>query len=458
MSNERTTPAARWISVDALRGLAVLGMLLSGVVPWDGLPAWMYHCQEPPPSHEFQPNHAGITWVDLVFPFFLFTMGVAIPLALRARLARGAGMPQLIGQAGSRFLLLIGFAIFNQHLRPYSLGSPPTNATWFWGIWGFVVLIPLLANLPKAWPQAAVLAVRAVGWIGVIATLFLVRYPDGSGFKIDRADPIILVLATASFFGTLIWLATRENPSLRIFLWGALLVFRVSELDGNGWTHAVWNFGGPFFGLFQISFLGYLLVVLPGTLVGDWLTRREESAESPVPSWIAAAAIIPFAVVAMYLRWPSYTLLPIAAALAWWATRQTDPLQRRLWIMGAALVALGAILEPLEGGIKKDHPTLSYFILTPGLAAFALSALRSWEVGRRAQALLRFPAGTGSNPLLAYQALTNLFAPLWSLTIGGLVAQFTPGPNLGMVRAVLQMVLFGLLVNACTKINLRFRV
>jgi predicted acyltransferase len=37
----------------------------------------------PPPDHKFNPAIPGITWVDLVFPFFLFSMGVAIPLALR---------------------------------------------------------------------------------------------------------------------------------------------------------------------------------------------------------------------------------------------------------------------------------------------------------------------------------------------------------------------------------------
>ena len=62
-------------SIDILRGLAVIMMTFSGMIPFDGaLPVWMYHAQEPPPAHDFNPNLAGLTWVDLVFPFFLFAM------------------------------------------------------------------------------------------------------------------------------------------------------------------------------------------------------------------------------------------------------------------------------------------------------------------------------------------------------------------------------------------------
>ena len=79
-------------SLDALRGFAILTMVLSGSIAFgDVLPAWMYHAQVPPPDHKFVPTHAGITWVDLVFPFFLFAMGTAIPLALQKNIKAKQG-------------------------------------------------------------------------------------------------------------------------------------------------------------------------------------------------------------------------------------------------------------------------------------------------------------------------------------------------------------------------------
>ena len=81
------SPKNRFDALDALRGIAILAMLLSSEMPFgaNSLPAWMYHAQVPPPEHQFIPN-PGITWVDLVFPFFLFSMGAAFPLAMRKRL------------------------------------------------------------------------------------------------------------------------------------------------------------------------------------------------------------------------------------------------------------------------------------------------------------------------------------------------------------------------------------
>jgi uncharacterized membrane protein YeiB len=50
-------------SLDALRGFAILTMILSGSIAFgDVLPAWMYHAQVPPPLHKFNEAVVGITW------------------------------------------------------------------------------------------------------------------------------------------------------------------------------------------------------------------------------------------------------------------------------------------------------------------------------------------------------------------------------------------------------------
>ena len=76
-------------SLDALRGFAIFMMVLSGSICAEVLPAWMSHAQVPP-GQGFVPTVPGITWVDLVFPFFLFSMGAAFPFSTGSRLERGA--------------------------------------------------------------------------------------------------------------------------------------------------------------------------------------------------------------------------------------------------------------------------------------------------------------------------------------------------------------------------------
>ena len=104
-------------SLDALRGVAILTMVLSGSIAFGGvLPGWMYHAQVPPPAHAFDPLRPGITWVDLVFPFFLFSMGAAFPQVIRQPATRQT-FPNLFWAAFRRFGLLLFFALFTQHFK-----------------------------------------------------------------------------------------------------------------------------------------------------------------------------------------------------------------------------------------------------------------------------------------------------------------------------------------------------
>ncbi|HEV8693078.1 MAG TPA: heparan-alpha-glucosaminide N-acetyltransferase domain-containing protein, partial [Lysobacter sp.] len=69
----------RWASVDALRGITVAAMLLvNNPGDWGHVYAPLLHA-----------GWNGITPTDLIFPMFLFVVGVSIALALSPRLERG---------------------------------------------------------------------------------------------------------------------------------------------------------------------------------------------------------------------------------------------------------------------------------------------------------------------------------------------------------------------------------
>ncbi len=69
----------RVVSIDILRGLTILVMIfvndIAGVI---GLPSWLKHIQPP--------DADGMTFVDVVFPAFLFIVGMSIPQSLGKRL------------------------------------------------------------------------------------------------------------------------------------------------------------------------------------------------------------------------------------------------------------------------------------------------------------------------------------------------------------------------------------
>ena len=79
-SDMAPTEGGRIISLDVLRGLTILLMIFVNDLG-RGTPSWMHH---------IQPSSAdGMTLADVVFPAFLFIVGVSIPLAFER--ARAAG-------------------------------------------------------------------------------------------------------------------------------------------------------------------------------------------------------------------------------------------------------------------------------------------------------------------------------------------------------------------------------
>lgn len=99
-----TGKSTRLISLDVFRGITIAGMILVNN-PGD----W---------SHKYAPlGHAewnGWTPTDLVFPFFLFIVGVAITFAFENRLARGFSKLRLFEQVVRRSLILflLGMILF----------------------------------------------------------------------------------------------------------------------------------------------------------------------------------------------------------------------------------------------------------------------------------------------------------------------------------------------------------
>ena len=142
-------------ALDALRGYAIMTMILSATEAFRVLPAWMYHAQVPPPDHVFNPSIYGITWVDLIFPFFLFSMGAAIPLSLGRQYKAGASLRKLCRKSAIRWLKLAFFAIFIYHTFPFMLGYRQEWLRYAVPLAGFalmfVLYVPNPFRLPELW-------------------------------------------------------------------------------------------------------------------------------------------------------------------------------------------------------------------------------------------------------------------------------------------------------------------
>ena len=248
-------------TVDLLRGLAIVGMVLSGQILWHAeLPAWLFHAQVPPPSFRFDPSVPGITWVDLVFPFFLFSMGAAFPLALRRRLEqRGESVALILTVVARRWALLALFAIALANLRSGVTGTLPG-----WGSsllqlagWGcFCALFMRFSRLSDRQNRMVCLA----GVAGIAALLAAARWIWGLPVSAERSDVIILILANMALFGGLVWLYTRNNLLARLGVLALLAALRLGSGVEGSWNEALWDWS-PAPWLFRFDYLKYLCII-----------------------------------------------------------------------------------------------------------------------------------------------------------------------------------------------------
>ena len=470
----------RALALDALRGLAILAMLLSGQMPFDShaLPSWMYHAQEPPPTFQFQANLPGISWVDLVFPFFLFAMGAAFPLALAKRMENKTPPWKLFLFVAERGFLLGFFALFVQLIRPYTMSQHPTTATWLIALLGFFIFFPILTRLPEAWTRAVKISIRAVGWLAAILFCALVTYPDGSGFKLTRSDIIIVVLTNMAVFGSAIWMLTRENLLLRVGVIGLVLAIRMSNMPVglDGWVHDLWV-ATPAPWIYSLYYLQYLCIVIPGTIAGDLIlqwTRRAAAAPGAVAkSWpLARYALVLLVMLLLVLatliglkaRWLPETALAIFSLclIGWMLLREpfneTEQLFKKLFNWAMYWLVLGLILETYEGGIRKDRATVSYYFVTSGLAICTFIAfsilIDVWNQKRP----LRLLIDNGQNPMIAYAGINNFIIPILALTGGAtLLTQFATTPWRGFCKGAIITLLVALVVSFLTRKKIFWR-
>lgn len=281
-------------SLDALRGFAILTMVLSGSIAFNGvLPAWMYHAQVPPPLHKFNPAIPGITWVDLVFPFFLFSMGAAIPLSLQKHIASGKGFLFVLQTATKRFALLAFFALFTQHMKAWVISDTPGVQAQLLSIAAFILLFFQFYEYRDVSKKQLFIILKLIAFAIAFILLWLLPFKQGSGFDFYKSDIIIMVLANMAFFGTLIWYATKHQPLLRIgILPFVMAIFLAGKETDPSFTKTIFEWkqigGVSFDWLYKFYFLKYLFIIIPGTFAGEWLIRNAH--ETPTEKNLSSVA------------------------------------------------------------------------------------------------------------------------------------------------------------------------
>jgi predicted acyltransferase len=454
-------------SLDALRGFAILTMLLSGAIAYGNvLPAWMFHAQVPPPLHKFDPSIPGITWVDLVFPFFLFSMGAAIPLSLKKQIEANKSFLPVLWIAFKRFLLLAFFALFTQHMKAWVIAEQPTASDHLLSMFAFVLLFFQFYENKNEKLKTAFLIGRITAFAAAIILLWQLPFWNGKGFDFYKSDIIILVLANMALFGTIIYYSTADKPLLRIGILPFLMaVFLAAKEPSNGWAKELFNFNSigewKFDWLYKFYFLKYLFIIIPGTFAGEMMlqnmkqysSERKEPAGKATENILAVTGVI-LIFLNLYGLFTRMLLLNMIVSVSicgflFYVVRHlaTTNLYKQLLQAGIYLLLLGLCFDAYEGGIKKDPSTYSYYFVTSGLAFFALIIFSVMSKRTFISSIAGYFSLNGKNPMLAYVAGNLLLLPLLQLSN---TKQYWDAMNQNFFMGLMKGVLFTTVVSMIT--------
>lgn len=270
MGNNNQKPRAH--ALDALRGYAIITMVLSAMEAFSVLPRWMYHAQVPPPDHVFDPTIYGITWVDIIFPFFLFSMGAAIPLSLGRQHAKGESIMKLTWKTVQRWVKLTFFAIFIIHAFPFMLGYEQEWMRYAMPIFFFILLCLMFMPNPFGLSPYKARTITWSAYLVAVGFMLLQPYAGGAPFRLTDSDCIMLILANVSLTGSIIYLLTIGHHLRRLALLPFLVALFMAAHTANSWPalfiHTSWL---PW--LYLPAYQEYLLIIIPGTVAGEWIAQ-----------------------------------------------------------------------------------------------------------------------------------------------------------------------------------------
>jgi heparan-alpha-glucosaminide N-acetyltransferase len=402
-------PAARRIvSVDVLRGLTILLMIYVNDLG-RGAPSWMHHIQPP--------NADGMTLADVVFPTFLFIVGVSIPLAferaLQAGRSQAAQVLHILIRSAS--LLLMGVIELN-HTDDRTLGNP------LWGLFAFTALLLAWCAVPRerGWKRNLVVAVKALGFAGLLALLALFR-----------REPVATEVPIWGRVDNWVWLRSGWWGILGIIGWAYLTVAILTLFLGR---RREWLMGA----------LAILILIHLALRHGGLFTR---AADKP---WLGPVAPVLMALgyrldeigkyVSLRDSLGSLAGIVMAGCLLGSILRRdggvTAHKARISWAMTFTFgLLLAGLLTDTFAGINKIGATPTWCLWCAAIACFVwillylvidVASLRGWSI------LVR-PAG--ANPLVAY-FLHPIVLSLVSLTgLGTTVLAYKTSPDPAVVMA-----------------------
>lgn len=253
------------------------------------VPHWMEH---------YATLEDGMGLSDIVFPMFLFAMGMSIPYALERRMAKGYSTESTVLHIFSRTLtlLVMGAFICNQESREVAGNR---------ALWTFLMVVGFFLTwnqYPRDWKPARWL--KGAGAVLLLALALTYRTPDGHLFE-GLWWGILGQIGWMYLFCAMAYLLCRKCGWVLVLLWAVLAFINLTDVRMRG--------GAVFVGPNLLSDLsqaiqlgnGYGAIMGLGGLLltlADWNLQERKPLER-MGLGFAAAAVLAVLGMAFHTGW-----------------------------------------------------------------------------------------------------------------------------------------------------------
>lgn len=332
--------SGRMLSLDVFRGLTIAGMVLvNNPGTWGSIYSPLKHAE----WHGWTPT-------DLIFPFFLFIVGISIALAFGRRAESGSGEHDLLKKVLIRSAIIFALGLFLNGFPFFDLGE--------------IRVAGVLQRIAVCYLVTSIIFLKS-GWRtqAIITGAFLLLY----WFLLMGVPALIFGAADLSKEGNLA--AHVDRWLLGKHIWKGGVVY-----DPEG----------------LLSTIPAIATTLTGALTGHWLRSRRTQFEKVGGMFFAGAA-------AIAVGWAWHFWFPINKAL--WTSSYV------VFTSGMALQLLGICywLVDIKGYKRWAKPFIIFGV--NALALFVFSGLLARLMG-----IIKIPRGDGTSIAIQPFIFKNLFA------------------------------------------------
>ncbi|MBP1225097.1 DUF5009 domain-containing protein [Flavobacterium sp. 1355] len=289
----------RIISIDALRGITIFVMIfVNELASVKNVPQWMKH----------MPADAdAMTFVDVVFPSFLFIVGMSVPFAFNARLMKGDSIRIIWTHTLKRALALIIIGVFMVNAENGYDASKMIITPAFWGLLAYAMPIPIWNKYPKDFPVWLKYTLQYGGMLVLITLYFLYVQDTGEIGMTPKWWGILGLIGWAYLFTVLYyWLVSGKLWAMILFLIICIIANSINLTEGLAIRQNFWF-------NFIAGHLTHASVVTAGVIISLLFFDRKVM---PKINWPVIGFAILFFASAYFLR-PYYGISKIKGTPSW---------------------------------------------------------------------------------------------------------------------------------------------